>query len=133
MKLVLSDFLKQMNPGFVKWKASYSYNQMCAVQVRWKSVCVAFISFTGSFSPGNPNTKGQSGAYRDITRSAGQAMTSTIELNLSMPFPALIHARNYGIYFQIFKAVYQAVQMPGCVAAFCLSAHRIWEHKRAGH
>ena len=73
------------------------------------------------------------GAYRDITRLGAQAMTSTVELNSSMPFPALIHARNYGIYFQIFKAVYQAVQMLGCVAAFCLSAHCVKGHKRAGH
>ena len=70
----------------------------------------------------SPHKGGESwGAYRDITRLGAQPMTSTAELNSSMPFPALIHARNYGIYFQIFKAVYQAVQMLGCVAAFaCL-------------
>ena len=105
---------------------------MSAVQVRWKSV--SHLSALLAASAWESEHKGAvGGAYRDITRLAGQAMTSAIELNSSMPFPALIHARNYGIYFQIFKAVYQVVQMLGCVAAFCLSAHSVKGHKRAGH
>lgn len=106
---------------------------MSVAQVRWKSACVVFISFTGSFKGESEHKGGSQGGLPAHYTPGWRAMTSATELNSSMPFPALIHARNYGIYFQIFKAVYQAVQMLGCVAAFCLSAHCVKGHKRVGH